>query len=134
MESPSQTFKIFEMTGKVSSVSFSVKGGCNIHQAVNKHLNDLLQAESPFDPSDLSRLRNFRVVYGNQMLDALHAELFAEGAKDKPDFDDKFDNYYARTFLRAENENRSLQGKEFSEQAFVGAPDSMSVHVTIALS
>ena len=134
MSKQAQTFKIHEITGKVSNVSIPVVGGCNIHKSISKYLNDQLQAVQPFDPNDLSKVRNFKVVYGHPQIDGLHAALFADGSKDAPDFDNRFDEYFAKTYLSADRENRNLIGKEFSEQAFLQAPDSMSVHVTIALS
>ena len=132
MVKTTQNFKLFEMTGAVSSVDISIVGGCNIHDAINDHMNEKLKALSK--PDEPYRTRNFQVVYGYDQLDALHEELFLPGASEKPDFDAKFDFYYARAFLSAEKENRKLKGKVFSEAAFGGAPPTMSIHVTIALS
>lgn len=120
------------MTGTVTDVEISVVGGCNIHNAITDWMNAKLQQLSP--PDQPYRKRNFQVVYGYEQLDALHCQLFEPGAKEKPDFDSKFDLYYQRAFLTAESQNRKLMGKEFSEAAFAGAPPSMSIHVTIALS
>ena len=63
----------------------------------------------------------------------MYAVLFADGAKDRPDFDNIFDTYYFKTFLTAEKEGRNLLGKEFSEAAFAQAPEFMSLHVTVSL-
>ncbi len=125
---------MFEMPGTVRTAHISVVGGLNIHDAVSSHLNEIHQQLGPYDPSDLTKLRKLQIVYGYPELDAMHGALFEEGAKERPDYDDLFDNYYFRAFLTAEKEGRKLLGKEFSEAAFEGAPEFMSLHVTVSLS
>jgi hypothetical protein len=128
----SQTFKVIQMTGKIDEVSLSILGGCNIHERISDFINN--NVTEPFDQNDLSKKRQFHVVYGNERLDSLWETIFADNAQQLDNYDDLFDQYYIQTFVAAESENRSLKGKEFSQQAFEGAPPIMSVHVTMALS
>lgn len=127
----SQVFKVIQMIGVVEEISLDIVGGCNIHSAISDHINN--KYSEPYDPNDLSKKRQFHVVYGNQHLDSLAEIIFAENAKDMPNYDELFDQYYMQTFITAESEGRSLKGKEFSQSAFNEAPPIMSVHVTMSL-
>ena len=129
-----QSFKVHEMTGDIRLLDITIYDGCDLHELVSDVIDAELKQLGPYDPDDPSRKRKFRIVFGYDQLDELHAQLFVPGAQDKPDYDDQFDQYYYHAYLTADKQSRTLRGRQFAENTFANVQGAVSLHVTIALS